>query len=195
MGVLKYKSGNSWISVPTIRGERGIQGEQGIQGPAGPNGVYVGATAPTDPDINVWIDTDEPGQTVVTSVNGRSGPVTVREAEVWTLLTKTYTTNSYVSETAFNRIYAYSNGEIVVFAINLNVDATPGATFRTIGQINLPSPLKSGVLLTVAGQSGGANLLIDIAYDTGVVQIYNAYGTATGWYRATAVMPLESAFE
>lgn len=79
MGVLKYKSGNSWISVPTIRGERGIQGEQGIQGPPGSNGVYVGATAPTDPDINVWVDTDEPGQTVVTSVNGMSGSVVLFE--------------------------------------------------------------------------------------------------------------------
>ena len=34
-----------------------IKGETGQTGATGSSGVYVGSTQPTDPDINVWIDT------------------------------------------------------------------------------------------------------------------------------------------
>lgn len=37
--------------------------------------VYVGASAPTDPAVDIWLDTDEPGMSAVSSVNGRTGPV------------------------------------------------------------------------------------------------------------------------
>ena len=38
-----------------------------------PASVYVGPSAPSDPDINIWFDTDDPGQSIVNSVNGKSG--------------------------------------------------------------------------------------------------------------------------
>lgn len=129
------------------------------------------------------------GGGVVTSVNGQTGDVTVREPGVWTRLTTTYATNSYVSQTNFNRIQAFSNGEIVVFVINLKVDATPGSTFRTIGNISLPRKLWDTFNITLASQSGDATLLMNVSA-SGNITIYNQYGTATGWYRATAVMPL-----
>ena len=53
-----------------IQGEQGPKGEQGEQGPQGPkgdkgddgaDGFYVGSEAPTDPNVDIWIDTD--GQT------------------------------------------------------------------------------------------------------------------------------------
>ena len=69
-----------------IQGPRGIQGPQGIQGEVGPqgekgaqgpqgepgvSGVYVGSDAPTDPDVNVWIDSDgEASFKAVRAVNG-----------------------------------------------------------------------------------------------------------------------------
>ena len=49
---------------PGIQGEPGIQGPkgdpgiQGEPGPTGKSGVHLGSTAPTDPDINIWIDPD-----------------------------------------------------------------------------------------------------------------------------------------
>lgn len=43
--------------------------------------VYVGSSAPTDPAVDIWLDTDEPGQSAVTSVNGQSGAVTIPLAE------------------------------------------------------------------------------------------------------------------
>ena len=50
---------------PGIQGPQGIQGPKGAdgpkgdtgeQGPVGDSGVYVGSSAPTDPQKNVWID-------------------------------------------------------------------------------------------------------------------------------------------
>lgn len=40
----------------------------GNEGETGQSGVYVGENAPTDPDVNVWIDTDGEGDDVVTDV-------------------------------------------------------------------------------------------------------------------------------
>lgn len=57
-----------------IQGEVGPQGEPGAQGPQGEpgaSGVYVGSDAPTDPDVNVWIDPDgEASFKAVRAVNG-----------------------------------------------------------------------------------------------------------------------------
>lgn len=38
-------------------GATGATGPQGPQGATGDSGVYIGATAPTDPSVRVWIDT------------------------------------------------------------------------------------------------------------------------------------------
>ena len=37
-------------------GPQGPQGQTGQTGPTGASGVYVGASEPNDPDVNVWID-------------------------------------------------------------------------------------------------------------------------------------------
>ena len=39
-------------------GKTGPQGETGPQGPQGKSGVYIGENEPSDPDINVWVETD-----------------------------------------------------------------------------------------------------------------------------------------
>ena len=39
-----------------IQGIHGPTGPQGVQGETGPSGVYIGSSAPTDPDVNVWVD-------------------------------------------------------------------------------------------------------------------------------------------
>lgn len=40
-------------------GDTGPQGPQGIQGETGDSGVRVSDTEPTDPEVNVWIDTSD----------------------------------------------------------------------------------------------------------------------------------------
>lgn len=39
--------------------------------------VYVGTSAPTDPTTKIWLDTDEPGMSAVSSVNGKTGTVVI----------------------------------------------------------------------------------------------------------------------
>lgn len=45
------------------RGERGLQGVQGPKGDTGNSGVAISSIQPTDPTINVWIDTSD-GETI-----------------------------------------------------------------------------------------------------------------------------------
>lgn len=82
MDILKVKVGNEWVGIPAIKGDTGATGAQGPQGATGAtgakgdtgnSGVYCGETAPTDPNVNVWINpTDD--ETAVTDVqlNGTS---------------------------------------------------------------------------------------------------------------------------
>ena len=42
-----------------------------------PDTIHIGTAAPSDPNVKIWLDTDEQGQSVVTSVNGQTGAVTV----------------------------------------------------------------------------------------------------------------------
>ena len=44
--------------------------------------VYVGTSAPTDPTTKIWLDTDEPGMSVVSSVNGMTGTVVLDADDV-----------------------------------------------------------------------------------------------------------------
>lgn len=46
-----------------FKGDKGDTGEQGPRGETGDSGVYFGSTPPTDPDVNVWIDTSGDAET------------------------------------------------------------------------------------------------------------------------------------
>ena len=67
MSVLKIKdSAGKFISVPALKGDRGLKGDKGAtgakgdKGDTGNSGVYMGTTAPTDSEVRVWIDTSQP---------------------------------------------------------------------------------------------------------------------------------------
>ena len=95
VGILQIKNNDTWEAVQAIIGPKGPKGDQGAtgpQGPAGPkgdtgdqgadgpkgdkgdtgeSGVYIGSTAPTDPDVNVWIDTTgDNGDECVQKISG-----------------------------------------------------------------------------------------------------------------------------
>ena len=64
----RYVGEASWTNLIAIEDITGPQGEQGIQGlqglpgengATGDSGVYIGDEEPTNPDINVWVDTDD----------------------------------------------------------------------------------------------------------------------------------------
>lgn len=62
------------FAFKNLKGVKGDKGVQGDTGPKGDKGIYVGATAPTDSTVDVWIDTtgsfDATGQNL--SINGKT---------------------------------------------------------------------------------------------------------------------------
>ena len=51
MSALKIKDDQgNWINLPGLKGDKGDKGDKGE------SGVYLGTTAPSDEDINVWIN-------------------------------------------------------------------------------------------------------------------------------------------
>lgn len=60
-------------------------------GSGGGEVVHVGTSAPIDPSVKIWLDTDEPGMSGVSSVNGETGTVVLDADDVgamseWILL-------------------------------------------------------------------------------------------------------------
>jgi hypothetical protein len=98
-------------------------------GGVGGEPVHVGPTPPADPSVDIWLDTDEPGQTVVTSVNGMSGAVTMP-----TFSTQEITLNT--SGWTLNQTKCFVNGKYV-FA-PFCVEGTPSKN-KTIAT-GLPIP-------------------------------------------------------
>lgn len=79
------KSGNTaTITVTDKNGTTTATVTDGAKGETGDSGVAIGPTEPTDPDVNVWVDTsggaDEGG--TVTSVNGETGDVELDASDV-----------------------------------------------------------------------------------------------------------------
>lgn len=79
------KSGNTaTITVMDKNGTTTATVTDGAKGETGDSGVAIGPTEPTDPDVNVWVDTsggaDEGG--AVTSVNGETGDVVLSASKV-----------------------------------------------------------------------------------------------------------------
>ena len=104
-------------------------------------------------------------------------------------LSKTYTTNSYVTESNWSdRIYRVDN--LILIQINTQVSSTPGTTFRTIGHVNLPRTLEGMASCTMASQNNVGTLLW-VLQQNGDVQIYSN-STATGWYRGCLIAVLSS---
>lgn len=93
MAVMKVKQGDQWIPIPSITG---APGPQGIQGNTGNSGVYVGTTAPTDPDVNVWVNPDGDEWDPVSSM--QDGSLTEEKIDSETLLALK---NNYVTPEMF----------------------------------------------------------------------------------------------
>lgn len=108
----------------------------------GRDAIHVGPSAPTDPEIDMWLDTDEPGQTVVTSVNGMSGAVS----------TPTFSTQEITLNTSgwtVNQTKCFVIGKYV-FA-PFYVEGTP-AKYKTIASgLPIPKLIGGSPPITLAG--------------------------------------------
>lgn len=118
--------------------------------------------------------------TVSHVVSGGCSLVTPMELET------AYTSQSYVTSANFNRLQFYQVGKSIICNVQLNLSASPGTTWRRIGSVNLPFIPNSEMNITIASQSNASTLLFQVTR-SGVINIYSA-GSASGWYRATAIM-------
>ena len=81
--------------------------------------VYVGTSAPTDPTTKIWLDTDEPGMSAVSSVNGATGTVVLDANDVgamaeWDLLwTNASPLSSFSGQTISINLSGYDFVKIV----------------------------------------------------------------------------------
>lgn len=105
-----------------------------------------------------------------------------------TALSKTYTSQSYVTQSNFALLEFYQHGRVVYGNINLNVSSSPGQAFRQIGTLTLPRNLITGLLIDIPSQDNNSALLFNITTN-GTIQIYSQ-ASATGWYRQAVTMLL-----
>lgn len=108
-------------------------------------------------------------------------------------LTLTYTSNTYVSSTAFNRLYAYRRGNILIVRGNLQITtAMPSSNSAyTIGSISGWNGAYE-VDLTVPAQDGSGTLLVIIT-TAGNINIYNTSGktiAANAFCRFNVAVPV-----
>lgn len=77
--------------------------------------IHVGTSAPSNPNVQLWLDTDEPGASVVNSVNGKNGTVVIDDMPITLLWTNASSSSSFVAQTVsidlsdYCRIYIVFN--------------------------------------------------------------------------------------
>ena len=153
------------------------------------NTVFVDFDIKTDPTLK-GMYTAESLQAVADAPSGETvlAMHSFTDNNTHRYLAKSYTTNSYVDSTAFNRIYAYQHGDMVQITFNLNFTSAMPTTsnFVEIGRFTLPTNrgFPFSLLQTLAGQKSSTNILVQIS-TSGVISIHNEFSTsASGWYRA-----------
>ena len=97
--------------------------------------------------------------------------------------TRTYTSQSYVTQNDWNRCRCYKVCGLVIFYFNLQVASSPGATFREIGKFAVS--MTETVTITAASQNNLSTLLISVN-SSGTVTIYST-SSATGFYRGVTI--------
>lgn len=138
MAVLKIKSGNDWVSIATVQGERGPQGVQGIQGPQGETGA-TGATGQTGAT-----GADGKSAYQVAVDNGFSGN---EAAWLASLVGPTGATGSYTAGTGIS----ISNGEISCSVQGLPAASSSDGTYMLKCVVASGTPTYSWESVVVGG--------------------------------------------
>lgn len=91
--------------------------------------VHVGTSAPTDPTTKIWLDTDEPGMSGVSSVNGATGTVVLDADDVGAvgldlLWTNASPTSSFAAQTITIDLSSY---DLVLIEFVANATASVGS--------------------------------------------------------------------
>ena len=93
------------------------------------NYVHVGTSAPTDSSVKLWLDTDEPGMSAVSSVNGMTGTVVLDTVPMTLLWTNASPTSDFAAQTVQ---IDYSDYDLILMVIKSNT--TSVAYFTNISE-------------------------------------------------------------
>ena len=114
-----------------------------------------------------------------------SGTVTATYPATSSELSPTYTTNSYCSSTSVGRVWITQQGSFGAMHFNLSIDST--ALTNSAGEVEIMRfsgiTLKQAAFFNIPSQSGNSTILMTVS-KAGIVKIYTAYGSASGFYRA-----------
>ena len=114
-----------------------------------------------------------------------SGNLTATYPATSSQLSPTYTTNSYCSSTSVGRVWITQQGSFGAMHLNLSIDST--ALTNSAGEVEIMRfsgiTLKQAVFFNIPSQSGNSTILMTVS-TAGIVKIYTAYGSASGFYRA-----------
>lgn len=131
--------------------------------------VHVGTSAPTDPTAKIWLDTDEPGMSAVSSVNGATGTVVLDPDDVgamwaWELLwTNASPSSSFAEQTVsldlsgydFVLIYSFWSTNYLQFIAPHIAPVNPtGSTIESViqaVQTNAAASLERVFIVTSSG--------------------------------------------
>ena len=91
--------------------------------------VYVGTSTPTDPSVKIWLDTDEPGMSAVSSVNGKTGTVVIDDIPMTLLWENASPTSDFAAQTVQIDFFAYD-----FMMIEMKSNTTSDAYFTFIGE-------------------------------------------------------------
>lgn len=149
-----------------------------------PDYVHVGSSAPSDGNIDIWLDTSSVGQSAVTSVNGANGSVVLDADDVgamskWVLLwTNASPTSSFASQTVQLDLSGY-DFYAIEFLRDTNSDSAyvPMCIIKT-GVLN-DTTYKNAVLTT----NGSVMVIRDFCQtSTGILFMHcNKSNSYNGW--------------
>lgn len=145
--------------------------------------IHVGTSAPSNPNVQLWLDTDEPGMSGVSSVNGATGTVVLDADDVgamskWELLwTNASPTSSFAAQTIPLDLSDY---DFVLVRYRRDTSATLKGLVQII---KVAENYENVALLGLATADGKIGRRITNATTTGVVfasaTLYSTYGTGT----------------
>lgn len=151
------------------------------------NVVHVGASAPSSADVKIWLDTDEPGMSGVSSVNGKTGTVVLDADDVgamaeWELVwTNESPTSSFSSQTISIDLSDYS-----LLYIVFTPNSTSASTVRIGALARITDEVMVNSYINLSG-TGGITLVFryfsstssGVSFDSGQQKAVSSTSSAT----------------
>lgn len=139
--------------------------------------VHVGTSAPTDPTTKIWLDTDEPGMSAVSSVNGKTGTVVIDDIPMTLLWENASPTSTFAAQTVQIDLSAYD-----FVMIEMKSSTTSDAYFTYIGEAVTGHKGFIQKIVTLndgAGVSGIERQFTLVASGVDFTRAFNYVGNAT----------------